>query len=63
MIEELFKFVEGQEAIDDIMHVSLSDDEEDQETVATNQSLYSKINLAISGEQSKEFINDLNMEI
>jgi len=31
MVEELFKFVEGQEAVDDIMHISLSDDEE-QET-------------------------------
>jgi hypothetical protein len=29
MVEELFKFVEGQEAVDDIMHISLSDDEEE----------------------------------
>jgi hypothetical protein len=29
MVEELFKFVEGQETVDDIMHISLSDDEEE----------------------------------
>ena len=51
MVDELFKFVEGQDVVDDIMHISLSDDEDqDEPTQSRNMTLYDKINLAISGE-------------